>query len=74
MTSLSMTIQQHHEKIIFDIVFMTKHDKVLKIPWLKKHNSDVNWKKKNIYMKKTSKHENVIDALTEFDDWWDIEF
>ena len=31
-------------------------------------------KKKNTHMKKTSKHENVIDALTEYDDWWDVEF
>ena len=31
MISLSMIIQQHHEKIIFDIVFMIKHNIVLKI-------------------------------------------
>ena len=29
--SLLMIIQQHHEKIIFDIVFIIKHDIVLKI-------------------------------------------
>ena len=54
--SLSMIIQQHHEKIIFDIVFIIKHDIVLKIFWLKKHNFDVNWKKKIFTWKK---HQNM---------------
>ena len=43
---LSITIQQYHEKLIFNIVRMITHDVVLKIFWLKKHNSTIDWKKK----------------------------
>ena len=38
---LSVAIQCHHEEIIFDIVWMVMHDIVLEMPWLKKHNSDI---------------------------------
>ena len=44
--SLSLVIRQHHEKFIFDIVRMITYDVVLKISWLKKHNSKIDWTKK----------------------------
>ena len=71
--SLLMTIQQYHEKIIFDIVSMTRHDVLLKISWLKKHNPDVNWKKifiwkKHQSMKMLSTHwkHTMIDEISSF--------
>ncbi len=39
--SLSIAIQQHHEKLIFDIVGITTHDIVLGMSWLKQHNLEV---------------------------------
>ena len=39
---LLIAIQQHHETIIFDIVTMAGHDVVLDMPWLKKHNLNIN--------------------------------
>ena len=38
---LSVAIQHHHEKITFDIVWMTTHNIVLEMSWLQKHNSDI---------------------------------
>ena len=64
----SMIIQQHYEIITFDIVFMTKHDIVLKIFCLKKTQFRRKLKKKSIYMKKTSKNENFIHASTKNND------
>ena len=40
---LPIAIQQHHEELTFDIVGMATHDIVLKMPWLKQHNSEVDW-------------------------------
>ena len=36
--SLLIVIQQHYEKLIFDIINMINHDVVLIMPWLKTHN------------------------------------
>ena len=47
-----MTIQRYHEKIIFEIVQMIIHDLVLNMFWLKLHNSNVNWGKKTLTLKK----------------------
>ena len=52
MIFLFMTIQRHHEKIIFEIVQMITHDLVLSMPWLKLHNSNVNWEKKTLIFEK----------------------
>ena len=40
---LPVAIQQHHETITFDIVTMAGHDVVLGMPWLKKHNPNIDW-------------------------------
>ena len=50
--SLSIAIQRHHEELIFDIVRMITHDVVLKMFWLKKHNSTIDWKKKILTFEK----------------------
>ena len=49
--SLSVAIQHHHEKIIFNIVQMITHDIVLEMPWLKKHNSNIDWVKRVLTFK-----------------------
>ena len=50
--SLSIAIQRHHEKLIFDIVRMITHDVVLKMSWLRKHNSTIDWKRKVLTFEK----------------------
>ena len=50
--SLSIATQQHHEKLIFDIVRMITHDVVLKMSWLRKHNSTIDWKRKILTFEK----------------------
>ena len=42
---LPVVIQRHHEELTFDIVGMATHDIVLGMPWLKKHNPVINWKR-----------------------------
>ena len=55
---LFIIIQRYHEKIIFEVVSIITHDIVLSMPWLKLHNSNVNWEK-NIFTFK--KYECIID-------------
>ncbi len=42
-TSLTLMIDEHTEKIFFDIVEMITHSIVLKIFWLRYHNSIIDW-------------------------------
>ena len=39
--SLPIATQRHHEKLTFDIVRMVTHDVVLRMSWLRKHNSTI---------------------------------
>ena len=48
-TPLLIVIQQHHKTFIFDVVFMTDHDIILDMSWLKTHNSNINWKSQEIW-------------------------
>ena len=43
---LPTAIQRHHEEIIFDVVGMATHHVILGMPWLNKHNPDIDWKKR----------------------------
>ena len=58
--SLSIVIQQYHEKNIFDIIEMITRDIILKLFWLKKHNFDVNWNNKKFIFKK---RQYIIDIV-----------
>ena len=42
---LDIAIQQHHEEITFDIVRVANHYIILGIPWLKKQNLIIDWKR-----------------------------
>ena len=44
--SLPVTIQRHHEEITFDIIGMATYNVILGMPWLNKHNPEINWKTK----------------------------
>ena len=50
-TFLSVVIQQHHETLTFDVVFMISHDIILNMSWLKTHNSNINWESWEIQFK-----------------------
>ena len=43
---LPVATQRHHEELTFDIVRMATHDIVLGMPWLRKHNPTIDWKKR----------------------------
>ena len=43
---LTMTFQQHHEELTLNIVRIINHDIVLRMPWLKMHNLNIDWKTK----------------------------
>ena len=45
---LPVAIKPHHEEITFDVLSMARHDVVLGIAWLEKHNPSVNWNKRTI--------------------------
>ena len=45
---LPVAIQKHHEEMVFDVVDMASHDIVLGVPWLKKHNPQINWKTETV--------------------------
>ena len=50
-TPLSVAIQQHHETLTFDVVFMINHDIILDMSWLKTHNLNINWESWEIQFK-----------------------
>ena len=73
---LSMTIQRHYEKIFFDIVSMITHNIVLKLSWLKQHNSTVDWIKEVltftkceyvIVIKSTHRQSSIINKRLNFE-------
>ena len=58
MISLSVVIQQHHEKLIFDLIKIIIYKIMLKNSWLKKHNSLIDWE---IWILTFEKCDCVID-------------
>ena len=60
--SLSVVIQQHHEKLIFDLIKMIIHEVVLEDSWLKKHNPSINWETRVLTFERC---DCVIDILFE---------
>lgn len=42
---LPLAIQRHHEEIVLDVTDMASHDIVLGIPWLRKHNPVIDWRR-----------------------------
>jgi len=51
---LPLVFQQHHEEIVLDIVPMARHDVVLGVPWLEKHNPNVDWKRRVLTFERCS--------------------
>ena len=43
---LPLAIQQHHEEVVLDVTAMASHDIVLGMPWLKKHNPVIDWRRR----------------------------
>ncbi len=70
---LPIAIQQHHEELTFDIARITTHDIVLEMPWLKQHNSEVDWNTRvlrfarcdhAIHIQSTHRQRSMIDERT----------
>ena len=60
--SISVAIQQHHEELTFDLIEMIIHEVVLEDPWLKKHNSSINWETRILTFERC---DCVIDIMPE---------
>ena len=45
-----MVFQKYYKKLIFNIINIINYDIVLGILWLKKYNSQINWKKEILIM------------------------
>jgi hypothetical protein len=43
-TSVTLNIQKHQEKITFDVFRLATHDIILGLPWLRKHNPRIDWR------------------------------
>jgi len=43
--SLPVTIRRYHEELTFDVIGMATYHIILGMPWLKKHNPVIDWKK-----------------------------
>ena len=50
--SLTMTFQQHHEELTLNVVWIINHDIVLKMSWLKMHNSNIDWETRVLKFKR----------------------
>ena len=51
MILMIITIQNYQEALIFNIVKMIIYNIILKMPWLKLHKPNINWKKKFTFKK-----------------------
>jgi hypothetical protein len=47
-TPISVDIQEHWERVNFDITKINTYDAVLGLPWLEKHNPTINYKNRTI--------------------------
>ena len=45
---IAMDIGSHREQIRFHVANLKKHEAILGMPWLKKHNPTINWDKEQI--------------------------
>ena len=45
---MAMDIGSHREQIRFQVANLIKHEAILGMPWLKKHNPTINWDKEQI--------------------------
>ena len=45
---IAMDIGSHREQIRFQVANLIKHEAILGMPWLKKHNPTINWDKEQI--------------------------
>ena len=57
---LDVTIQQYHKEITFDIVRVANHYIILGIPWLKKQNPIIDWKRGVLEFRETG---NVTSSI-----------
>ena len=39
---LPVAFQKHHKELVFDVVDIASHNIILGVPWLRKHNPQVN--------------------------------
>ena len=44
----SLQVQNHEERVNLDILSTATHDVILGLPWLRKHNPRINWKKRQL--------------------------
>jgi hypothetical protein len=47
-----LQIHQHHEEIDLDVFEMATHDIILGLPWLRKHNPQIDWKNRRLSLKR----------------------
>ena len=45
---IAMDIGNHREQIRFQVANLKKHEAILEMPWLKRHNPTINWDKEQI--------------------------
>ena len=43
---VTLSIQEHEEKIDLDVFGLATHDIILGLPWLREHNPRIDWKSK----------------------------
>jgi len=51
-TAVPLQIQRHHEELTLDAFGMATHDVILGLPWLRKHNPDIDWKNRRLSLER----------------------
>ena len=68
---IAMDIRSHREKIRFQLANLKKHEAILGMPWLKRHNPTINWDKEQLifnserYTEICLKNPPVVKAIPE---------
>jgi len=51
----TLMIEQHKKQINLDIIWISRHNIILRIPWLKTHNPHIDWRTEEIQFTETPK-------------------
>jgi hypothetical protein len=50
MVELVLQYNGHHKQAVFVVICIRKEDLILGLPWLKKHNLEINWTTESVKM------------------------
>lgn len=64
-----LTYKGHSERVAFTVACIRKEDMILRLPWLRQHNLEVDWTTGKIKMMRYPTHCNIYQAELQAEQW-----